>query len=184
MSARNAGTACAMSDMSTFAKFLSIRTPTKISAGEVAQAGTIAATGARRYSCTQSKTVRSALQISNFIKVEDIFNLPQTIFIDTKNSVTSHISTVSTVSGVHELLRNLFLEIGECFCPFCENKIVNEDSFPESFVVDIVCDTRYNDFLTLLKDYGKVVKELFFDKNQKQLPQKSKAARFAEIHFA
>ena len=143
----------------------------------------LAATGARRYSCTQSKTVRSALQISNFIKVEDIFNLPQTIFIDTKNSVTSHISTVSTVSGVHELLRNLFLEIGECFCPFCENKIVNEDSFPESFVVDIVCDTRYNDFLTLLKDYGKVVKELFFDKNQKQLPKKSKAARFAEIHF-
>ena len=45
INAKNAGTADSMSSMSTFAKFLSIRTPTKIKAGAVAQPGTILATG-------------------------------------------------------------------------------------------------------------------------------------------
>ena len=45
---RNAGTALLMSLMSTFEKFLSIKTPTKISAGAVAQEGTIFATGVRK----------------------------------------------------------------------------------------------------------------------------------------
>ena len=48
MSARNAGTALLISLISTFAKFLSIRTPTKISAGAVAQEGTMFARGARK----------------------------------------------------------------------------------------------------------------------------------------
>lgn len=143
----------------------------------------LAATGARRYSCLHSKTIRSALQISNFVKVDDVLNLPQTIFIDTKNSVTAYNSTVSTLSGVHELLRNLFLEIGECYCPFCENKIEKDAPFPDSFVVDILCDARYDDFVTCLKGVGEITQEAFFDKNQRLLAKKSKTANFAEIHF-
>ena len=48
ISVRNAGTEFLISDISTFAKFLSIRTPTKISAGAVAQEGTMFARGARK----------------------------------------------------------------------------------------------------------------------------------------
>ena len=47
MRVRNAGTAERRSFMSTFAKFLSIRTPTNISAGAVAQEGTTPARGVR-----------------------------------------------------------------------------------------------------------------------------------------
>ena len=48
MRVRNAGTALLISFISTFAKFLSIKTPTKISAGAVAQEGIIFARGVRK----------------------------------------------------------------------------------------------------------------------------------------
>lgn len=143
----------------------------------------LAASGARKYTCTQSKTIRSALMLSNYVKVDEVVNLPQTVFIDAKNAVTTPNSTVSTVSGVHELLRNLFLDLGECYCPFCGKRINDTIKLPKSFVVDIVCDERYDIFLTQIADYGKIVNELFFDKNQNVLPKRGKSARFAEVHF-
>lgn len=143
----------------------------------------LAATGARKYTCTQSKTVRSALMISNFIKVDEVTNLPQTVFIDAKNSISTPRSTVSTVSGAHELLRNLFLEIGECFCPFCGKRINDEGDYPTSFMADLICDERYESFTDRVSASGLIKKEFFFDKNQKSLPRRGRTARFAEIHF-
>jgi len=52
ISVRNAGIAEQMSSISTFEKFLSIRTPTKINAGAVANDGTIYATGAKNKHAT------------------------------------------------------------------------------------------------------------------------------------
>ena len=50
-----------ISDISTFANPLSIRTPTKISAGAVAHAGTTAATGVRkRHTAKQIDVIREA----------------------------------------------------------------------------------------------------------------------------
>lgn len=58
---KNAGTALLISDISTFAKFLSNRTPTKISAGAVAQEGTMFARGVRKmHARKQSEVTRLA----------------------------------------------------------------------------------------------------------------------------
>ena len=56
---KNAGTALLTSSMSTFAMFLIISTPTKISAGAVAAAGMILARGERkRHTAKQSAVTR------------------------------------------------------------------------------------------------------------------------------
>jgi len=57
MRVRNAGTALLISFMSTLAKFLSMRTPTKIRAGAVAQEGTMFARGARKRHARKQKEV-------------------------------------------------------------------------------------------------------------------------------
>ena len=104
----------------------------------------LGASGARRYCCAKSKTIRSALTISNAVKVESVENLPTTILIDAKSSISNASSTVSTVSGTHEILRNLFEEAGECHCPHCQTKIERETILSGKFVVDIICDERYD----------------------------------------
>ena len=57
ISVRNAGTALLGSVISTFMRFLSIRTPTKISAGAVAQEGTMFARGARKRQARKQRDV-------------------------------------------------------------------------------------------------------------------------------
>ena len=57
ISARKAGTAERISSISTFAKFLAIRTPTKTRAGAVAQLGIILARGLRNKHITKQSAV-------------------------------------------------------------------------------------------------------------------------------
>ena len=58
---KNAGTELLTSSISTFEKFLSIKTPTKINAGAVAQDGTMLAKGVRnRHTKKQSEVTRLA----------------------------------------------------------------------------------------------------------------------------
>ena len=143
----------------------------------------LGAAGARRYTCIKPKTVRDALTISNAVKAESIENLPITILIDAKSSISNAGSTVSTVSGTHEILRNLFEEAGECNCPYCHSKIKQQTGISGKFVADITCDDRYEQALEAIKGKGKIERECFFDKNMKPLSNRSRTATFAEIHF-
>ena len=143
----------------------------------------LGATGARRYSCASSKTIRSALTISNTVKVESVENLPTTILIDAKSSISNASSTVSTVSGAHEILRNLFEEAGECHCPYCQSKIESNITLSGMFVVDIVCDERYDKAVAVIKSRGHIRRECFFDKNKRPLAKRTRAAMFSEILF-
>lgn len=143
----------------------------------------LGAVGARRYCCAKSKTIRSALTIANAVKVESVENLPTTIFIDAKSSISNINSTVSTVSGVHEILRNIFEEAGECHCPYCQTVIERKTILSGKFVVDIVCDARYDKAVAIIKSRGRVGRECFFDKSKRPLAKRSRAAMFSEIHF-
>ena len=67
----------------------------------------------------QTKTVRDALRISDFVKAEEVSHMPLPIFIAAKNVVSNSMSTVSTVSGIQEILRNLFTSFGQVRCPDC-----------------------------------------------------------------
>ena len=105
MSARNAGIAELISDISTFAKLLSIRTPTKMSAGEVAQEGTMEASGVRtRQRAKQiavTRLVRPVLppaatpaeDSTNVVQVDVPRIAPETVAIE------SHIIHLSTLIG-------------------------------------------------------------------------------------
>lgn len=143
----------------------------------------LGATGARRYSCAKSKTIRTALTISNTVKVESVENLPTTILIDAKSSISNASSTVSTVSGAHEILRNLFEEAGECHCPYCQSRIERKITLSGKFVVDIVCDERYDKAVAVIKSRGRISRECFFDKNKRPLAKRTRAAMFSEILF-
>ena len=79
----------------------------------------LAASGSADYTRIQTKTVRDALRISDFVKAEEVSHMPLPIFIAAKNVVSNSMSTVSTVSGIQEILRNLFTSFGQVRCPDC-----------------------------------------------------------------
>ena len=141
----------------------------------------IAAKGAINFTSIHTKTVRDALQINDYVKADSIENLPQTIFIDVKSTVKNTASTVSTISGIQELLRNLFTEIGEMHCPLCGN--TSFDLLPSStiFMSDIIYDERYSEVVSYLNKRGKIIEELFYDKSGK--PAKKSNISFTTIGF-
>lgn len=143
----------------------------------------LGATGARRLTAIKSKTVRSALSGSTVVKAESVANLPTTILIDAKSSISNSNSTVSTISGVHDILRNLFEDAGECHCPHCHSKIEKPATLSGKFVVDVVCDEQYNLAVDRIKRHGRIICESFFDKSRHPLFKRNRSAIYAEIHF-
>ena len=144
----------------------------------------LGAVGARRYTCLKSRTVRDALTISNIAKVEDVKNLPVTLLVDAKSSVSNGSSTVSTVSGIHEILRNLFEETGVCSCPCCHSKSERKEVLSGDFVVELVCDEQYCQAVNEIYRKGVVLRERFFDKNKRQLKCRTRLAAYAEVSFS
>lgn len=142
----------------------------------------IASYGARRFTCFSTKTIRDSLRLSNRIKVDSIENLPQTLFIDVKSSVNNPVSTVSTVSGIHETLRNLFVEYGNIQCQTCQTalKVAYRDDM--TFVVDLIKDELFTEALLHISVEGKVILIQYYDKNGK-LTTNEKNKKFATVKF-
>lgn len=141
----------------------------------------IATKGAINFTSIHTKTVKDALQINDYAKVDSVENLPQTIFIDVKNTVKNTASTVSTISGIHELLKNLFIDIGELHCPICGNTSFEILSSGTIFMADIIYDERYSEAESYLIKHGKIVEEFFYDKSGKATSKRNIA--FATIEF-
>lgn len=142
----------------------------------------LAAYGAMQTTFAATKTVRDALQISDYIKADKIENMPQTVFIDVKNTVRSPLSTVSTVSGIQEILKNMFEQFGENVCSCCGKVISPELSGYSKYTADIVYDERYDRTAEYITKYGTVFSESFFDNTGK--PARSAAKRsLASITF-
>lgn len=142
----------------------------------------IAAYGARRFTNFSTKTVKDSLRLSDRIKVDSIENLPQTMFIDVKSSVSNPISTVSTISGIHETLRNLFVEYGKIQCQACKTSLEVSYKKDMTFVVDLVKDESFSDALLFISTEGNVLQTQYFDKDGK-LTTTEKNKMFATVKF-
>ena len=114
----------------------------------------LASEGAQRYSCMFSRAATSSLASSKHVRVQNIENLPLTLLVDTKCSITNSMSTVSTVSGLHEALRSLFVDFGETICPRCNTRQEREGRIPSRLLAEIVCDDRYDRALDYLRAIG------------------------------
>lgn len=144
----------------------------------------LAASGELDYTRIQSKTVKDALLISDFVKVESVSNMPLPLFIAVKNTVSNANSTVATLSGVHETLRNMFISCGEIVCPQCGQLVLATLPANAIFSADLI----YNEHYALAREYiekkGHIQAESFFDRKQKPVKPTSNAKAFANISFS
>lgn len=143
----------------------------------------LGAYGSNNYSRIASKTVKDALLISSDISVDEIDNLPNTILIDVKNTVSNPISTVSTISGIHELLRNLFVEYGKIKCEKCGSIIVRDYSIIHRLSVDLIIDDKFREVIDFIENRGSIEKIDYFDKNGNFTENEKKKA-FASVYFS
>ena len=121
--------------------------------------------GVNNFTLVTSKTIRDSLGRCADIDVDKIDNLPHTILIDVKSSVSNPASTVSTVSGVHELLRNLFTEFGQVNCNMCDSLIKRNYSAVERLTADFKIDDFFKQALNYIDLNGDVIKIEYYDKN-------------------
>lgn len=142
----------------------------------------IGAYGASNYTKIASKTVKDALTINDTVEVDNIENLPNTILIDIRSTITNPISTVSTVSGIHELLRNLINEYGEIRCSKCGEVVKRDFSLIKSLSVDLILNEKFEDAINFIKKHGAVNRIDYFDKNGKKTSDEKKKA-LASIYF-
>ncbi len=143
----------------------------------------LAASGANNYVRLASKTVRTALTIKRNVEVESVSGLPQTIFIDVKGVLPNVNSTISTLSGIHETLRNLFVEFSEGICPTCGMRYNAFVTSKGPFSVDVVNDENYPRLTKYINKNGQILNEAFFNKDGNPV-KKLVSARNATLTFS
>ena len=134
----------------------------------------LAASGSADFTRIQTKTVRDALRISDFVKAEKVSNMPLSIFIAAKNVVSTPMSTVSTVSGIQEILRNLLTGFGEIHCPACGVVVSSAMSADTVFSAELVYDKTYETALTYIGKRGTVHSEAIFTQKGRPVKQNAK----------
>ena len=144
----------------------------------------LAASGSADYTRIQTKTVRDALRVSDFVKAEGVSNMPLPIFIAAKNVVSNSMSTVSTVSGIQEILRNLFTGFGEVHCPNCGAVVSSSIPADAAFSAELMYDNRYEAALAHIRKRGAVLSESFFDRKNRSVKQGAKSAALALVRFS
>lgn len=143
----------------------------------------LGAYGAQNYTRISSKTVKDALLIRDNTEVDIIENLPNTILIDVKSSVSNPISTVSTVSGIHEILRNLFTQYGIICCDECGSVVSRDYSLIQHLSVDLKIDDCFVTAMDFIKDHGSISKIEYFDKNGDRTAKEEKKT-LATVYFS
>lgn len=143
----------------------------------------LGAYGSQNYARIASKTVRDSLLINDNVEVDKVDNLPNTIVIDVKSSVSNPISTVSTVSGIHEILRNLFMEYGSICCEKCGFTVSRDYSLIKQLSVDLRIDDKFEDAVEYIEMQGAISNIEYFDKNGEVTINEKKKA-LATIYFS
>jgi excinuclease ABC subunit A len=92
----------------------------------------IAKYGVRNYTLTLPAHARKVIADRKIIQVDTIENLPATILIDVVNSVSHPGSVLSTITGIHTLIRELFFRFGKYRCPKCGTSIPDDAPSTES----------------------------------------------------
>ncbi len=143
----------------------------------------LGAYGAQNYTRIASKTVKNSLLIRENTQVDVIENLPNTILIDVKSSVSNPVSTVSTVSGIHEILRNLFTEYGIICCDECGSVVTRDYSLIRQLRVDLKIDDLFGAAVDFMESHGSIAKIEYFDKNGESTANEKKKA-LATVYFS
>lgn len=140
----------------------------------------ISSAGSLNFSRLKSKTIQNALVSDNVLDVHDISNLPQTLFIEIVNHVANSASTLSTISGIHEVLRDLFSHVARTHCLCCGTD-APKSIFPlsekvvEYLIIDIEYDKNYLEKVDAIQSIGKILTEKFYDREGS--PAKTKRTR-------
>jgi excinuclease ABC subunit A len=140
----------------------------------------ISATGSLNFTRLKSKTVQNALLHDKFVEADQVNDLPQTLFIEVVNHVANSASTLSTISGIHDVFRDMFVQISHTHCLRCESE-VQKGIFPlthhlvEHLCIDIEYDKNYLDKRAIIQTLGEIEQETFYDREG--VPAKSKRAR-------
>lgn len=147
----------------------------------------ISAYGVQDYMLSLSMFQRSLISDAHVVPVDQIDNLPVTILIDVVNSITNPNSTLSTVTGIHTLLRMLYSKYGKYTCPNCGCKISNEifevlDTIPHRLFAEIKYDAQYNEKINSIKTNFIVEERQYFSADNVQQPRKTKDG-YARIFF-
>lgn len=137
-----------------------------------------------QFSRIYGKTIQNSLKIEELLKVKKIHNLPICLFIESKNGISHSSSTVSTISGIHEILRNLFRDYGENHCPSCGRKLCC--TYPEESILyaDFNNDSEGKQALEFIKENGALHKILFFNKKGDEVSPKSRNAVYISAEFS
>jgi len=143
----------------------------------------LGAYGAQNFTRIASKTVKDSLLIKSHTEVDAVENLQNTILIDVKSSVSNPASTVSTVSGIHELLRRLFTEYGTICCDQCGRAVSRDYSLTRRLRVDLKVDDLFGEAIYFIESQGSVSKVEYFDKNGGPTTEKKKKA-LASVYFS
>ncbi len=143
----------------------------------------LATYGYKNFSRIASKTIQNELHQKANAEVEEIRNLPAVIFIDVKNSVKTPFSTVSTVSGLHEMLRNLFLDSGEITCINCTSKIKRNYSLINQLRADFKIGDELNTALEYINENGRIYSLAYFD-SEKNPTEIEKRKAYATVDFS
>lgn len=137
----------------------------------------ISAYGAQNYALSLPMSERGFIASNRVVPVDSIDNLPATLMIDVVNSVNNPNSTLSTITGIHSLLRELYFLYGEYRCPTCNNQVENNvfdiiSRIPHSAFAEVKCDARYNDRVNAIKENFVIQKTEYYDKDDKRQAKK------------
>ena len=143
----------------------------------------LGAYGAKNYTYIATKTVKDSLVITDDVDVEKVENLPQTILIDVKSSISNPLSTVSTVTGIHEILRNLFIDFGNIHCGKCGSKMTRDYSLIQEMMVDLRIDEKFKDAIDFIKERGAIKNIVYFDKTG-NITNNEKKKALATVYFS
>ena len=138
--------------------------------------------GARNLTRTSIKTIKKALAIDRTPGVEKISNLQVPMLIDVKNSVSNSNSTLSTISGITDLLRSAFVDSGKIRCSACGSIIIRDYDSIEHYIVDLEINEHFDEALSKIEKHGSIDDIAYFDKNYKATREKTKQL-YATIKF-
>lgn len=137
----------------------------------------LSAYGAQNYALSLPMFERGFIASNSVVPVDSIDNLPATLMIDVVNSVNNPSSTLSTVTGIHSLLRELYYKFGVYRCSTCNNTIENDvyeilPQVPHSIFAEVKCDSRYNEKVSAIKENFMIQKAEYYDKDDKHQSKK------------
>lgn len=143
--------------------------------------------GMQNYALSLSVFERRFLTNNSVICVGNVEGLPSTLMIDVVNSVNTPSSTLSTITGLHTLLRELYSRYGKYRCPNCGSEIVKDiyevlQTIEHSDFAELKCDAGYNEKMALIKKNFTVIRTEFYN-SEDELQQKKTPNGYARIYL-